>query len=161
MLDRLRHLILVGEYGSEERLVEERIAARVGVNRTPVVRQAPTMLEAEGLIEMTPNKGAMVCSFSAEEVWDIYDLWAVMEGHAARRAAGRVEGEELARLRGLGEEMEGLAKRFDDHEEETRALVALNNEFHGAIVVASRNARLGKLIGRIVQVPLVFKRPRQ
>jgi len=156
VLDRLRHLIIVGEYGPEERLIEERVAERLGVSRTPV-RQALTMLEAEGLVEIAPNKGAVVCSFGVEEVWDIYDLRAVLEGHAARRAAGRVRGEELARLRELAGEMEGLPGRFGDHEEETRALVALNNEFHGTIVAASRNARLEKLIGRTVQIPLVFK----
>ena len=51
------------------------------------MRQALTMLEAEGLVEIAPNRGATVCSFSTEDVWDIYDLRAVLEGHAARRAA--------------------------------------------------------------------------
>ena len=97
VLDRLRHLILIGEYRPEERLIEERVAARLGVSRTPV-RQALTMLEAEGLVEMTANKGAMVPSFSAEEVWDIYDLRAVLEGHAARRAAGGIREDEISRL---------------------------------------------------------------
>ena len=83
-------MILTGEYGPEERLIEEQLAERLGVSRTPV-RQALTMLEAEGLVEIAPNRGATVCSFSTEDVWDIYDLRAVLEGHAARRAAGRIE----------------------------------------------------------------------
>ena len=116
------------------------------------------MLEAEGLVEIAPNKGAVVCSFTIEDVWDIYDLRAVLEGHAARRAAGRIEGEELARLGELAEEMEGLARgRFADHEEEIRRLVVLNNEFHGIIIEASRNGRLRRLVRRTVEVPLVFK----
>ena len=157
VLDRLRHLILVGEYGPEERLVEERVAERLGVSRTPV-RQALTMLEAEGLVEVTPNRGAMVCSFSTEEVWDIYDLRAVLEGHAARRAAGSIRPGELARLRELAGEMEGMRPELSlDREEEVRRLVAHNQEFHGAILRASRNARLEKLVGRTVEVPLVFK----
>ena len=53
--------------------------------------------------------------------------------------------------------MEGLAGRFDDHEEEIRALVALNQEFHGTIVEASRNRRLERLINRTVEIPLMFK----
>jgi DNA-binding GntR family transcriptional regulator len=156
ILERLRALILTGEYGPDERLIEEQLAERLGVSRTPV-RQALTMLEAEGLVEIEPNRGATVCSFSIDDVWDIYDLRAVLEGHAARRAAGRVERRELEYLRELTGEMEGLAGRFDDHEEEIRALVGLNQEFHGTIVRASRNRRLGRLINRTVEIPLMFK----
>ncbi len=156
VLERLRALILTGAYGPEERLVEEQLAERLGVSRTPV-RQALTMLEAEGLVELAPNRGATVRSFTVADVWDIYDLRAVLEGHAARRAAGRIRSDELARLRELAAEMEGLAGRYEDHEEEIRALVALNQRFHGTIVEASRNKRLQRLINRTVEVPLMFK----
>ena len=152
----MRALILTGEYGPEERLIEEQLAERLGVSRTPI-RQALTMLEAEGLVELAPNRGATVCSFSVEDVWDIYDLRAVLEGHAARRAAGRIRRQALARLRDLAAATDGLAGRFEDHEEEIRALVALNQEFHGAIVEASRNRRLERLINRTVEIPLMFK----
>jgi DNA-binding GntR family transcriptional regulator len=156
VLERLRALILTGEYGPDERLVEEQLAERLGVSRTPV-RQALTMLEAEGLVEIAPNRGATVCSFSIEDVWDIYDLRAVLEGHAARRAAGKITPGELAIMRELTGEMEGLAGRFEDHEEEIRTLVGLNQEFHGIIVEASRNRRLHRLINRTVEIPLMFK----
>ncbi len=152
----MRALILTGEYGPEARLIEEQLAERLGVSRTPI-RQALTMLEAEGLVELAPNRGATVCSFSVEDVWDIYDLRAVLEGHAARRAAGRIREEELARLRELVLEMDGLPGHHEDHEEEIRTLVALNQEFHGTIVEASRNKRLQRLIKRTVEIPLMFK----
>ncbi len=154
VFERLRRMIIEGEYGPHQRLIEEQLAERLGVSRTPI-RQALTMLEAEGLVEIMPNKGAMVCSFSVEDVWDIYDLRAVLEGHAARRAALRIDEEELGRLHKLAEEMEGLAGRFSEHE--IRRLVALNQEFHGTIVVASRNRRLGRLLRGTVQIPLMSK----
>lgn len=157
VLEKLRHLILTGEYAPNERLIEEQLAERLGVSRTPV-RQALTMLEAEGLVEIIPNRGAMVCSFSVEEVWDIYDLRAVLEGYAARRAAERMEESDLNLMRDLAAKMEDLAIRgAHDHEEEIRRLVALNNEFHGAVVEASRNRRLKRLVQRTVELPLVFK----
>jgi DNA-binding GntR family transcriptional regulator len=156
VFERLRRMIIEGEYGPNERLIEEQLAERLGVSRTPI-RQALTMLEAEGLVEIAPNRGAMVCSFSVEDVWDIYDLRAVLEGHAARRAASRVGEGELGRLNELADEMEGLVGRFADHEEEIRRLVALNQEFHGTIVAASRNRRLGRLLRGTVQIPLMFK----
>lgn len=157
VLDRLRVLILEGEYRPDERLVEEHLAERLGVSRTPV-RQALTMLEAEGLVEIAPNKGAVVCSFSIEDVWDIYDLRAVLEGYAARRAADRISEEEVSRLRELAEEQEGISpEKVPDREEAIRRMVEVNQRFHGTIVEASRNGRLGKLIQRTVEVPLVFK----
>jgi len=150
-------LILDGEYGPDERLIEEQLAERLGMSRTPI-RQALTMLESEGLVELIPNRGAVVCSFSVDEVWDIYDLRAVLEGHAARRAAARVEAGELDRMRELADEMEGLCDReFAGRDEEIRLLVALNNEFHGIILTASRNQRLERLLRRTVELPLVFK----
>ncbi|MGH3089356.1 MAG: GntR family transcriptional regulator [Rubrobacteraceae bacterium] len=156
-LGRLRALILDGEYRPDERLVEEQVAERLGVSRTPV-RQALTMLEAEGLVEIAPNRGAVVCSFSVEDVWDIYDLRAVLEGYAARRAADRIEEEELERLRSLAEEQAGISpERAPDREEAIRRIVEGNGRFHGTIVEASRNGRLEKLIQRTVEVPLVFK----
>ena len=156
VFERLRRMIIEGEYAPDERLIEEQLADRLGVSRTPI-RQALTMLEAEGLIEIAPNKGAVVCSFSADDVWDIYDLRAVLEGYAARRAASRVSEEEVGNLDRLAGEMEGLVGRFSDHEEEIRRLVALNQEFHGTIVEASRNRRLERLLRGTVQIPLMFK----
>ncbi|HET7480715.1 MAG TPA: GntR family transcriptional regulator [Rubrobacteraceae bacterium] len=157
VFERLRRMILEGEYGPRERLIEEQLAERLGVSRTPI-RQALTMLEAEGLVEIEPNKGAMVCTFGVDEVWDIYDLRAVLEGHAARRAAERIDERGLVRLRELAGEMENLVeKSFEEREEEIRLLVTLNNEFHGTIVEASRNRRLERMIRRTVELPLVFK----
>jgi DNA-binding GntR family transcriptional regulator len=157
VFERLRRWILEGEYEPDERLVEEQLGERLGVSRTPI-RQALTMLEAEGLVEIAPNRGATVCSFSVDEVWDIYDLRAVLEGHAARRAAGRIGELELADLRRLAVEMERTTpERFSDHEEEIRQLVARNQQFHGTIVTACRNQRLERLVRRTVEIPLMFK----
>lgn len=157
MAEALRRSIVEGEYAPRQRLIEEQLADRLGVSRTPV-RQALTMLEAEGLVEIVPNRGAMVCSFSAADVWEIYDLRAVLEGHAARRAASRIGAGDLERMGELAREMEGIEPGVSgEHEGETRRLVTCNGEFHGTILRASDNARLERLVQRTVQVPLVFK----
>ncbi len=148
-------MILLGEYGPEERLVEEGLAERLGVSRTPV-RQALAMLEAEGLVEIVPNRGAVVCSFGLEDVYDIYDLRAELEGYGARRAAGRITEKGLAALGGLVAEQEAIGDE-GDREEEVRRLVAVNQRFHGEIVAIGGNRRLERLIRRTVQVPLMFK----
>jgi DNA-binding GntR family transcriptional regulator len=153
----LRRSIIEGEYEPRQRLIEEQLAERLGVSRTPV-RQALTMLEAEGLVEMAPNRGAMVCSFSTEDVLEIYDLRAVLEGHAARRAATRISERDVARMGELAREMEATEPGVSgEHEKETRRLVACNGEFHGTVLRASGNVRLERLVQRTVQVPLVYK----
>ena len=98
VVDYIRSKILLGEYGPDGRLVEEQIAGELGVSRTPV-RQALTAIEAEGLVEIFPNRGAIVASFSPDEVWKVYDLRAAVEGLAVRRAAESIDEAELDELR--------------------------------------------------------------
>lgn len=168
VVDYIRSKILTGEYGPEGRLVEEQIAGELGVSRTPV-RQALTIIEAEGLVEIFPNRGAIVASFSFDEVWSVYDLRAVLEGLAARRATESIGEAELEKLRGLASEMEQLDRELreantapgrlsdDVHKERIRCLVNANQDFHQTIVAASRNRRLEKLMRRTVQLPMVLK----
>ncbi len=168
VVDYIRSKILLGEYGPDGRLVEEQIARELGVSRTPV-RQALTTIEAEGLVEIFPNRGAIVASFSPDEVWKVYDLRAVLEGLAARRAAENIDEAELDELRGLTAEMERLDQelreanaspgRLSDgaHKERIRRLVNSNQDFHHLIVSASRNHRLEKVVRRTVQLPMVLK----
>lgn len=155
--DWLRHLILVGKYSPGERLREEQLAKDLGISRTPV-RQALMKLEAEGMIEIVPNRGAAVCRFSIDDVWHIYDLRAVLEGHAARRAARRIRKPELTSMRKTIENFERYELGCDhDQEQQVRWLVKCNQEFHGTIVGASGNRRLERLLQRTVELPLLFK----
>lgn len=168
-MDYVRSKVLAGEYGPEGRLVEEQIAGELGVSRTPV-RQALMTLEAEGLVEIFPNRGAIVAAFSFDDVWDVYDLRAVLEGHAARRAAERIGAEELARLGELAGEMESLDEELgrssvlpgrlggdEARKERVRLLVNANQDFHQVVVDASRNRRLQTVVRRTVQLPMVLK----
>lgn len=169
VVDYVRSKVLAGEYGPEGRLVEEQIAGELGVSRTPV-RQALTTLEAEGLVEIFPNRGAIVAAFSFDDVWDVYDLRAVLEGHAARRAAERIGEAELESLGQLASEMERLDEELSQssmlpgplgsdeaHKERVRLLVNANQDFHQTIVAASRNRRLQTMVRRTVQLPMVLK----
>lgn len=166
--DYIRSKILLGEYGPDGRLVEDQIAKELGVSRTPV-RQALATIEAEGLVEIFPNRGAIVAAFSSDEVWKVYDLRAVLEGLAARRAAENIDEAELDQLHSLAAEMERLDRELreanaspgrlgdDAHKERTRCLVNSNQDFHHTIVSASRNHRLEKVVRRTVQIPMVLK----
>lgn len=155
--DWLRHLIFVGKYSPGERLREERLAKDLAVSRTPI-RQALMKLETEGVVEVVPNRGARVCKFSIDDVWHIYDLRAVLESHAARRAARRIRKPELTSMRKTIENFERCERGGDyDQEQQVRWLVKCNQEFHGTIVSASGNRRLERLLQHTVELPLIFK----
>lgn len=154
--ERLRYLILAGKYEPGQRLREDELADDLAVSRTPV-RQALMKLEAEGMVEIVPRRGATVCNFSVDEVWHIYDLRAVLEGHAARRAAGRIQDRELDNMREAIEAFEQYEFNDQAQEQQVRWLVKCNQEFHGSVVAASGNPKLELLLQRTVEVPLLFK----
>jgi DNA-binding GntR family transcriptional regulator len=153
----LRRHIITRVYAPGERLVEEQLAQALGVSRTPI-RQALARVSADGLVMLQPNRGAVVRSFSAEELWAIYDLRALLEGYAAFHAALRRTEEHLALLREAMAALEGMSGHpFDDREAEVLTLVEHNRAFHRAIVAASGNPHLDPALRRVVEVPLQFK----
>src|SRR5215203_6092246 len=90
----IREGILSGELARGQRLREEELALRAGVSRTPV-REALRRLDAEGLVDFTPNRGARVTAWSERELEDVYEARALLESYGARLAATRVTAEEL------------------------------------------------------------------
>src|SRR5690606_3951843 len=83
---------------------------------------------------------------------------AVLEAHAAARAATRITEAELERMQELASQMEHLSEEpRASRDEEARLLVQYNQEFHEIVIKASRNPHLDKLVRRTVEVPLVFK----
>lgn len=153
----LRGGILDGRYAFGARLGEIEVAAELGLSRTPV-REALRRLGSEGLVELLPNRGARVRTWTAQDLEETYELRAVLEGLGARRAAGRIDAATLDELAALADEMVGvdpsLGHRppgdFDD-------LAALNARFHALIVGASGSAQLASTLAGLVQLPLVMR----
>src|SRR4051812_42245246 len=85
----LRRLILAGVLKPGERLVEDRLAERLGVSRTPV-REAIRVLAREGFVEVTPGRGAAVANPPREEAEELFDVRMALEGLTARLAARKV-----------------------------------------------------------------------
>ena len=86
---KLQEDILSGKYAVDEELKEKTIGDELGVSRTPV-REALRQLELQGLVTITPNKGAHVTGFSKEDLNDIYEIRSVMEGLCAKWAGNRI-----------------------------------------------------------------------
>jgi DNA-binding GntR family transcriptional regulator len=147
----LRNAILDGTLAPGQRLKEEELARSLGISRTPV-REALVMLQAEGLIEAAPNRGAIVRSHNAEELDDLYQLRALLEGHAARRAAVHAKDE-------LAPELWGSCERFDKliAKGEVNELVQENLTFHNLILEAAGSHRLESMVRNVTDLPLVYR----
>lgn len=153
----LRHRIIEGSYAPGERLIEERIAHDLGISRTPV-RQALARVEAEGLVRSLPNRGAVVRSFTRDELIQTFELRALLEGHAAERAAQQRSPDHIADLQQIQADLDHVARQeFADHAEQARLLVEHNQRFHRVVLIASGNARLRELLPLVTSVPLQFQ----
>jgi DNA-binding GntR family transcriptional regulator len=122
------------------------------------VREALRRLGSEGLVELLPNRGARVRSWTADDLDETYELRAALEGLGARRAAGRIGAHDLDRLAALADEMVGVDPSLGHRPPGDFAdLAALNGEFHAVIVRAAGSGRLGETLKGVVQVPLVLR----
>ena len=144
----LKKALFSGEYKSGDELSLTEIAERLGVSRTPV-REAFQTLEAEGLIELRMNRGAIVKPLDEKYITDHYDMRILLEGEAARRAAVRGMPDAEALLKKL----EALRGRMDSVS--TEEYEELNFAVHSAIWTAADNERLYKFLSSLWNGPSV------
>jgi DNA-binding GntR family transcriptional regulator len=149
--ERLREAILDGTLEPGERLKEIELAQRLGISRTPI-RRAISILEQEGLIETAPHRGARVRTYGAADLEDMYELRALLESHAAYRAAARISRAQLTTLRRSCDRFERLTLGDD-----VAAIVAENMLFHDTILDAAGSDRLRTMVRTVVAVPLVYR----
>lgn len=146
----VRKAIVEGRLAPGERLKEEELARELGISRTPV-REALLMLQADGLVDAAPNRGATVRTHSAADLDDLYELRALLEGYASRRAARRILDEDVTRLA-------ASCDRFEDIVDGDIAdIVAENNLFHGVILEVAGSSRLATMVRSVVELPLVYR----
>jgi len=146
---KLREAILRGAYAPRQRLIEADLAEEYGASRF-VLRNALIQLEAEGLVELTPNRGARVREITPEEAVEITEIRQSVEGLVAARAAGRVADTQIAFLRQIGEEMRGAVER---HElmRYSELNVTLHNTLREIAQHATANRVLEQLNGQMVR----------
>lgn len=153
----LRTGVLDGRYSFGERLGEIEVAAELGTSRTPV-REALRRLGSEGLVELLPNRGARVRTWTAQDLEETYELRAVLEGLGARRAAGLVGSDVVDELAGLADEMVGVDPSLGHRPAGDFAdLATLNSRFHSLIVEAAGSAQLAATLVGLVRLPLVMR----
>jgi DNA-binding GntR family transcriptional regulator len=112
VVGNLRNAIINGQFAPGARLVERQMCELLGVSRT-LVREALRQLEAEGWVRILPNRGPVVISMTPEEVRELYEVRAALEGIAAFRAAERVSPDQLDRLAATVDAMTKAQSRGD------------------------------------------------
>ncbi len=149
--DLIRRAIIDGRVVPGQRLKEEELAQQLGISRTPV-REALLVLQTEGLVVASPNRGATVRSYDLPDVEDMYELRALLEGNAARRAATRIGTDALQMLHESCVRFEKLVGGSDVDQ-----LVAENAHFHGTILDAADSERLTGMVRQVIATPLTYK----
>lgn len=149
----IRARIMNGEFAIGTPLRQAALAEEFGVSRTPI-REALRQLQNGGLIEVLPNRGAVIRVPTPWEVREAYEVRAELEGMAARRAAERITRTQLGTLRKSNEVLRKALERSLRSDQQLREAgspdtQAANDSFHTIICAAAGNEWLTAMVGRI------------
>lgn len=136
VVDHLREMIVEGELPAGSRINERELCELLGISRTPL-REAVKVLAAEGLVDITPNRGASVAEMSRSDVMDAFELMSGLEALAGELACERITDAELAELQKLHNEMTASRNR-----EDLSGYYSRNRQIHSLIIQATRNSAL-------------------
>jgi len=136
--DQLLDRIMRGELQPGSRLIELRIAAEFSTSQAPV-REALRELEAMGVVQTLPNKGARVRTITNEELRQLYDVRAQLEAYAAQLAT-ELGAQLKSRLKETVTSMRKSARESD-----STGFASHNSRFHRIIVESSGNKVLLEL----------------
>lgn len=141
-----------GDLAPGARLGEVELADRLGVSRTPV-REALSRLAAEGLVEIAPNRGARVATWTVAELEGVFDLRSVLEPQLTAHAVPNATPADV-------DELDALARRM--HEvgtpgpgQDLDALVPLNRAFHDRLVALAAHPTLATALAAAIHPPIV------
>jgi GntR family transcriptional regulator, gluconate operon transcriptional repressor len=148
--DAIRRLIATGQLAGGERLVEARIAERLGISRGSV-RDALWLLRGQGLVRDEPRRGSFVAELNAKDVRDIYDLRIAVELAAVRVLAQRPRAEAI---RPLEQAIGAMQAEGRDAAQAAEADLG----FHSAVCAASGNSRLHDVYVRHASELLILLR---
>lgn len=151
--EHLREEILNNRIAPGALLQEVPLAESLGVSRGPI-REALGSLAAEGLVTITPRRGAVVTALTKHDFLEAYQVREALEALAVRLAVPRMSDDELDALEGPIEEMLRCSARGDD-----MGFFEANAAFHEAFVVASGNTKLVEIYRRLIGQMGPYRRP--
>lgn len=152
IFERLWQAITCGDIPNGSRIVENEIASRMGVSRTPV-REAIHKLEREGLVIKRVHGGYSVTGLVREDIQESFGIRSVLEGYAAR----------LATIEHTSEDLKPLSEKICEFEtrlqaDDLEALPKINTDLHDILYSLSGNRRLIKIINDFKNQFLRFRK---
>ena len=150
----LRDVILAGELPAGARLGEVELAERLGVSRTPV-REALSRLAAEGLVQIVPNRGARVATWTVEELEGVFELRALLEPELTALAVPQATAADADHLDALAHEMFDVG--CPGPQQDLDALVPLNRAFHDRLVALAGHPALAGALAGAIHPPIVAR----
>ena len=146
--DQLKQRLLVGDFGLNQRLGEERLAALIGVSRTPV-REALARLHTERLVVRAPDGGYLPAAPDPSQIRHLYEVRIGLERQALHRP--RLEGirHDAVVLEPLRAEWSSLADEVGPVAEPDPEFVLLDESFHVRLAAAAGNPALTSLLQQI------------
>ena len=140
--NQLLEAIRTGAISDDERLVQEKLADEMQISRTPV-REALLRLEQEGILVVSKRGGFQVYRMSHNEVHELYQARAAIEGQAVRILASKVDMKKMRDLRALIEKEENISSPSIE------AYFTANRNIHRKIVELSNNRYLLEMFDNI------------
>ena len=141
--ETLLEAILSGRLATGMVVSEVALAEKLQFSRTPA-HDALRQLAKDGLVRQEVNRRATIASFTADDVFDVFEMRKLLEGEASRRAATRIDRQALAELRSM---MEELRSNLNDPDWIAKG-AEFDDQFHAAIANAAGSPRLAKDILR-------------
>lgn len=151
--ETLRGEILSGTRAMGQRLGEQEISRSLAISRTPL-REALRRLESDGIVEITPQRGARVISPTVSDLLDIFDLREQLEAAAAEAAATKISSARIEELSDLAERLEDLASKPRSAEFDIER-TNNNSRFHDLLLISSERPKLREMARGLMMVPLV------
>ncbi len=149
--ETLRESIIKGRLKPGERLFEERLAARLGMSRTPV-REAIRKLELEGLVVMEPRKGAVVSAITEKNLLDVLDVRKALEELAVKLACKKMTPEIADELKDAEDDFERADETGD-----LSGMADADIRFHDIIYRSTGNTRLMQLLSNLFEQMYRFR----
>ncbi|UYV15372.1 GntR family transcriptional regulator [Porphyrobacter sp. ULC335] len=153
---KIRAHLLSGAVKPNEQLTEDQLAQITGVSRTPV-RDAVRRLEDELLLVRSDTKRLFVADWSRDDIEEMFTLRQMLECHAAERAAKRLSRGQIAELERLNRELKAA---IEQSAPDVGRFLDANRAFHEVIIDAAHSPRLGQLLGKLVEAPVVLRTAR-
>jgi DNA-binding GntR family transcriptional regulator len=145
LVDTIAERISRGEYNFGTWIRQESLARELGVSRMPI-REALGQLQALGVVEIVPNRGARPRQPSLRELTEVFEVRALLEGHAAHEAARLITHSQLQVLYAAVDDFRAVVQAALDGESTPAELrkrwVKANSTFHDTILDAGGNTQL-------------------